>query len=178
MQRESTKNQHTSRKKQKGFVSGIASREQMSLTHLAGEANESVAATLRQTNSSVDGLIKAEALGRLHLADPNEVAHDKAPHALMQLLLAFNNPFVLVLLGLSIITFFTDVYFAAPDDRSWTGLSILLTMVSVSSLLRFFQEYRSNKAAERLKSMVRTTAYRNPPCNRVRAAREAGNRDA
>jgi Mg2+-importing ATPase len=31
-------------------------------------------------------------------------------------------------------------------------------MVSVSSLLRFFQEYRSNKAAERLKSMVRTTA--------------------
>ena len=158
MRHESIKNQHTSRKNQKGFISGAAAREQISLAHLATEANESVAATLKQTDSSLDGLLTAEAIGRLHLAGPNEVAHDKAPHALMQLLLAFNNPFVLVLLGLSIITFFTDVYFAAPDDRSWTGLGILLTMVSVSSLLRFFQEYRSNKAAERLKSMVRTTA--------------------
>jgi Mg2+-importing ATPase len=50
------------------------------------------------------------------------------------------------------------VYFAEPDERDWTGVIILLTMVSISSLLRFFQEYRSNQAAERLKSMVRTTA--------------------
>ena len=158
MQHESTNNQHTSRKKQKGFVSGTARREQISLAHVVSEANESVAATLKQTFSSLDGLLRDEALERLQFAGPNEVAHDKAPHALVQLLLAFRNPFVLVLLGLSVITFFTDVYFASPDDRSWTGLSILLTMVSVSSLLRFFQEYRSNKAAERLKSMVRTTA--------------------
>jgi Mg2+-importing ATPase len=158
MQHESTNNQHTSRKKQKGFVSGTARREQISLAHVVSEANESVAATLKQTFSSLDGLLSDEALERLQSAGPNEVAHDKAPHALVQLLLAFRNPFVLVLLGLSVITFFTDVYFASPEDRSWTGLSILLTMVSVSSLLRFFQGYRSNKAAERLKSMVRTTA--------------------
>ncbi|EEA04355.1 magnesium-translocating P-type ATPase [Burkholderia sp. H160] len=158
MQHESIKNQHTSRTTQQGFVSGSAWRQQRSQSHVVSEANESVGATLTKTNSSLNGLLKADALERLHLAGPNEVAHDKAPHALVQLLLAFRNPFVLVLLGLSVITFFTDVYFAAPDDRSWTGVSILLTMVTVSSLLRFLQEYRSNKAAERLKSMVRTTA--------------------
>ncbi|WP_075643834.1 magnesium-translocating P-type ATPase [Paraburkholderia monticola] len=158
MQYESKNNQHTSRTKQKGFVSGPFSREQRAHAHVVTEANESVSATLAKTNSSLDGLLKTDALERLHLAGPNEVAHDKAPHALTQLLLAFRNPFVLVLLALSVITFFTDVYFAAPDDRSWTGVGILLTMVTVSSLLRFIQEYRSNKAAERLKSMVRTTA--------------------
>src|ERR1700759_534683 len=102
MQHEPQKNQHTSRKKQKGFVSGNARREQISLAHLVSEANESVAATLKQTFSSLDGLLTTEALSRLHLAGPNEVAHDRAPHALVQLLRAFNNPFVLVLLGLSI----------------------------------------------------------------------------
>ena len=158
MQYESKKNHHTSRTTQRGFVSGSFSREQRAHAHGVTEANESVGATLTKTNSSLNGLLKTDALERLHLAGPNEVAHDKAPHALAQLLLAFRNPFVLVLLCLSVITFFTDVYFAAPDDRSWTGVGILLTMVTVSSLLRFIQEYRSNKAAERLKSMVRTTA--------------------
>ncbi|WP_233853170.1 magnesium-translocating P-type ATPase [Paraburkholderia sp. HD33-4] len=158
MQYESINKPHTSRTTQKGFVSGSANREQRSRPHVVSEDNESVSATLTKTNSSLNGLLMSDALERLHLAGPNEVAHDKAPHALLQLLLAFRNPFVLVLLGLSVITFFTDVYFAEPDDRSWTGVSILLTMVTVSSLLRFVQEYRSNKAAERLKSMVRTTA--------------------
>ena len=158
MQHESTKKPHTSRKKQKGFVSGTAGRDQRSFAHVVSEANESVDATLKQTNGSLDGLLTADALERLQRAGPNEVAHDRAPHALVQLLRAFKNPFVLVLLGLSVITFFTDVYLAAPDDRNWTGVGILLTMVTASGLLRFFQEYRSNRAAERLKSMVRTTA--------------------
>ncbi|MDR6448528.1 Mg2+-importing ATPase [Paraburkholderia terricola] len=139
-------------------MSGSAGRDQRSFAHVVSEANESVDATLKQTNSSLDGLLTADALERLQRAGPNEVAHDRAPHALVQLLRAFKNPFVLVLLGLSVITFFTDVYLAAPDDRNWTGVGILLTMVTASGLLRFFQEYRSNRAAERLKSMVRTTA--------------------
>ncbi len=35
---------------------------------------------------------------------------------------------------------------------------IILTMVSLSGLLRFWQEFRTNRAAQALKKMVRTTA--------------------
>ena len=88
----------------------------------------------------------------------NEVDHDKAPHALIQLYLAFKNPFVLVLLALSFITYLTDVQFSAPGEQSWVGIIILTTMVTLSSFLRFFQEYRTGKSAEKLKSMVSNTA--------------------
>ena len=63
-----------------------------------------------------------------------------------------------MLLVLAAISFFTDVYFAAPDDRDYVGMTILLTMVTISALLRFVQEFRSLRAAEKLKAMVRTTA--------------------
>jgi len=39
-----------------------------------------------------------------------------------------------------------------------TAIIIILVMVSLSGLLRFWQEYRSNKAVEALKSMIKTTA--------------------
>ncbi|KFX66189.1 magnesium ABC transporter ATPase [Burkholderia sp. K24] len=134
------------------------SNERKHSARIVSEANNSINTTLLHTQSSLDGLVEADAEERLHQNGPNEVAHDKPPHVVVQLLLAFKNPFVIVLLVLVGISYLTDIYFAAPDDRDWTGIGILLTMVTVSSLLRFFQEYRSSKAAERLKSMVRTTA--------------------
>ncbi|MGF6743603.1 magnesium-translocating P-type ATPase [Paraburkholderia atlantica] len=150
---------HESRLRQKGFLSGSSSRDRNRISaQIASEAGNSIEATFLHTQSSVDGLVDADAEQRLRSTGPNEVAHDKPPHALIQVLHAFYNPFVIVLLVLAGISYCTDVHFAAAGDRDWTGVSILLTMVTVSSLLRFFQEYRSNKAAERLKSMVRTTA--------------------
>jgi Mg2+-importing ATPase len=149
---------HSSSRKQRGFIRTSTSRERGHSARVASEAGNSIETTLLHTQSSLDGLVQAEAQIRLQHAGPNEVAHDRPPHALLQLLLAFRNPFVMVLFVLAGISFLTDVYFAAPDDRTWTGVGILLTMVTVSSLLRFIQEYRSNRAAERLKSMVRTTA--------------------
>lgn len=158
MSRQTPPNQHKSRHKQKGLLSMSTASEPTPLADVASEACNSVKSTLQRMKSSPDGLSMAEALERLHLDGPNEVAHDRPPHAMTQLLLAFKNPFVMVLLGLAVISFITDVYTAAPDERDWTGVTILLTMVTVSALLRFVQEYRSNKAAEKLKSMVRTTA--------------------
>ncbi|HHK8063917.1 TPA: magnesium-translocating P-type ATPase, partial [Serratia marcescens] len=90
----------------------------------------------------------------------NQVAHDKAPHALIQLIKAFNNPFIFVLMVLAAISFFTDYWLPrqSGEETELTGVIIILTMVTLSGLLRFWQEYRTNKAAEALKSMVRTTA--------------------
>ena len=85
--------------------------------------------------------------------------HDKAPPALVQLIQAFNNPFIYVL-ALALVSFFTDYWMPLRhgEETDLTGVIIIVTMVTLSGLLRFWQEFRTNKAAQALKSMVRTTA--------------------
>jgi Mg2+-importing ATPase len=89
---------------------------------------------------------------------PNEVSHEKAPAWYIQLLSAFANPFIVVLLVLATISFIMDVLLAAPEDRDYKTVIVISIMVMLSSLLRFIQEFRSNAAAEKLKSLVTTTA--------------------
>ncbi len=108
-------------------------------------------ATLRHTEANLDGLVDSEAAARLARNGANEVAHEKMPHWFMQLASCFKNPFILVLIVLTAISYATD-----PDDL--TGTIIVGTMVAISVFMRFFQEYRSSRAAEKLKAMVRTTA--------------------
>ncbi|KVP46708.1 magnesium-translocating P-type ATPase [Burkholderia ubonensis] len=124
----------------------------------AQEAARPLEDTLKALRTSTRGLTYEQATDRLQLDGPNEIAHDKPPHWTRQLLMSFHNPFVYVLLVLAAISFCTDVWFAAPGDRDYVGMTILLTMVTISALLRFAQEFRSLRAAEKLKAMVRTTA--------------------
>jgi len=128
----------------------------------AREAQNGLAVTLANLNATPHGLTELEVEGRLARGGYNEVAHDKPPHALVQLLKALNNPFIYVLLTLAGISFFTDYWLpisqGESDDADLTKVIIIMTMVTLSSLLRFWQEYRSTKSAETLKAMVRTTA--------------------
>ncbi|SQI36188.1 Magnesium-transporting ATPase, P-type 1 [Leminorella richardii] len=116
--------------------------------------------TLANLNCNRIGLTRENVDERLEAFGPNHVAHEKAPHALMQLISAFNNPFIYVLLALAAISFFTDYWLPlqSGEETDAIGVSIILIMVSLSGLLRFWQEYRTNKASEALKSMVHTTA--------------------
>jgi len=70
---------------------------------------------------------------------------------------AFINPFTVVLFVLAILSFITDVIAAAPGDKDPTAVIIVLTMVFISGMIRFVQEYRSGGAAEKLNEMVETT---------------------
>ncbi|CAI0770457.1 magnesium-translocating P-type ATPase [Serratia marcescens] len=127
---------------------------------IAQEATNSIAQTLANLKCNRNGLTQDDADERLEQFGANQVAHDKAPHALIQLIKAFNNPFIFVLMVLAAISFFTDYWLPRQngEETELTGVIIILTMVTLSGLLRFWQEYRTNKAAEALKSMVRTTA--------------------
>ncbi|MFI8415807.1 magnesium-translocating P-type ATPase [Serratia sp. NPDC078593] len=127
---------------------------------IAQEAKNSLDQTLANLNCNRLGLTQEDAQERLGYFGANQVAHEKAPHALIQLIGAFNNPFIFVLMILAAISFFTDYWLPAQhgEETDLTGVSIILVMVTLSGLLRFWQEYRTNKAAEALKSMVRTTA--------------------
>ncbi len=87
----------------------------------------------------------------------NEITHEKAPSWYKQLLHAFINPFIGVLIVIAAISLITDVSLASPGDRDYKTVIVVSVMVLLSSLLRFWQEFRSNKAAEQLKNMVKTT---------------------
>lgn len=127
---------------------------------IAEEAKASLDSTLSALSASPEGLVEGDAADRLLDYGPNRVAQEKVPHALVQLLQAFNNPFIYVLTTLAIISFFTDYWLPLQrgEETDLIGVIIILVMVSLSGLLRFWQEFRTNKAAEALKSMVRTTA--------------------
>ncbi|MBU9516913.1 magnesium-translocating P-type ATPase [Burkholderia multivorans] len=148
-----------SKKKQRGFVAArAAARHDTPTVRAAQHAARPLDELLKTLHTTARGLTEMQAAERLQNDGPNEIAHDKPPHWTIQLLHAFHNPFVYVLLVLAAIGFMTDVWFAAPDDRDYVGTTILLTMVVISAVLRFVQEFRSLRAAEKLKAMVRTTA--------------------
>ena len=114
----------------------------------AFRANDELLAALETTTAGLD---EEQIEARLHRDGPNEVSHEKPPHWSRQLLRAFKNPFIIVLLVLAVVQ-----VFATPDDMS--GPIIIAVMVAISVLLNFTQEFRSSRAAENLKAMVRNTA--------------------
>ncbi|HRO81796.1 MAG TPA: magnesium-translocating P-type ATPase [Alicycliphilus denitrificans] len=116
---------------------------------LAAAAGADAAALLRQLGSAETGLTEAQADAiRLH-AGPNEVEHEKPLPWWMHLWHCFRNPFNLLLTLLAAISLFT---------HDMKGALVIGTMVVLSTLLRFWQEGRSNKAADALKAMVGNTA--------------------
>ncbi|MGL5655651.1 MAG: magnesium-translocating P-type ATPase [Fusobacteriaceae bacterium] len=87
----------------------------------------------------------------------NVITNKKKDGILYKLYHSFINPFSLVLIFLAVVSFFTDYYLAIPEERSLTAVIIILTMVTLSGVLRFVQEGKSTKAGEKLKAMINTT---------------------
>jgi Mg2+-importing ATPase len=112
---------------------------------------------LTQLDTARSGLTPEQVEERLERYGPNEVTHEKPPTWYFQLFHAFLTPFNGVLFAVSVVSFFSDVVFAAPEDRTFRTIIVLITMVLLSTLLRFWQEFRSNNAAEELKAMVSST---------------------
>jgi magnesium-translocating P-type ATPase len=114
----------------------------------AFRANDELLAALETTPAGLD---EEQIETRLHRDGVNEVSHEKPPHWTLQLLHAFKNPFIVVLLVLACVQL-------ATDHTNLTGPTIIAVMVGISVFLSFTQEYRSSMAAEKLKAMVRNTA--------------------
>ncbi|MFC9293450.1 magnesium-translocating P-type ATPase [Streptomyces sp. NPDC057011] len=123
-------------------------------TRLVGERLAEVSArpgvlVLQDVDSSRDGLTHAEAALRLERHGPNAIAQERAPLWFVQLGKAYWNPFIGVLVFLAAVMYWQD-----PADP---GVVILSVMVGISGLLRFWQEFRSGRAADALKKLVTTT---------------------
>ena len=116
------------------------------------------ASFFEQLETRETGLTEEQVQDKQQRFGVNEVEHEKAPSWYIQLLQAFINPFIGVLIVIALVSLITDVWMARPGDRDYKTITVVSIMVLLSSLLRFWQEFRSNKAAEQLKSMVKTTA--------------------
>lgn len=103
------------------------------------------------------GLNNEEVEKRQSLYGRNEVEHEKKMHPLTMLIKAFINPFIGVLTALIIISYIIDVYIAAPEEKDFTSIIIIASMVILSTILRFWQEYKASVSSEALQKMVTNT---------------------
>lgn len=88
----------------------------------------------------------------------NVLAKQKHITLLRRFLEAFLSPFTVVLLLLAITSLATDVLMAAPEERSYITVVIIVALVLFSGILRFIQEGRSNRVADQLLNMIQTTS--------------------
>lgn len=126
-----------------------ASSSTDSSSALVDIARRDVAGVLQLFDTSPAGLSEDEAKRRLEKAGLNEIAREKPIVWYIQLLRTMTNPLSLLLIVLAIVSFLTG---------SFVSGCIILAMVLFGGLLRFSQEFQSNKAAEKLREMVSTTA--------------------
>lgn len=108
-------------------------------------------------DSTEEGLDEKEASQRLEEFGLNEVVYEKRRPWYIYLLRSFADPFILILLFIVFITYFTDIAFAHPDDKSYITIVIISILIAISVILRFTQEYKSQVTADNLKELVPTT---------------------
>lgn len=110
---------------------------------------------IKTYNVKPDGLSSTEAIEKLHRYGANEIKQAKPKKWYNYFLESLFSPFNCILLGIVAILFYTDVYLA--EVPSYANIIVIAILVTASTLLEFFEEYRSNKAAEKLKDLVATT---------------------
>jgi Mg2+-importing ATPase len=103
---------------------------------------------LAELGSNRNGLTDDEVEARRERFGRNEVAHEKPPTWYAELARAFANPFNFLLTTLAIVSGVTG------DQEAMTVIGV---MVVFSTGLRFVQEFRSNKSAQALRALVRTS---------------------
>jgi Mg2+-importing ATPase len=116
------------------------------LLEKARAASDSI---LKQLDTQLGGLSEPEASSRWKKVGANEIAREKPPSSLMRLLGNVKNPLVLLLIALGILSYLTG------DQRATV---MILVMVVLGVVLRFFQELRADNAAAKLRAMVGSTA--------------------
>lgn len=110
---------------------------------------------IKKYNVNQSGLTNAEAQRRIDKLGLNEITGSKSKKWYHYFLSSLFSPFNCILLGIVAILTYTDIYL--PETPSYANIIVIAILVTASTLLDFFEEYRSNKAAEELKELVATT---------------------
>lgn len=87
----------------------------------------------------------------------NRLSGRASDTVLYRLRRAFLNPFTIILFVLACISFLTDVVLASNFSRNITTVVIILCMLLISGTVRFTQELRAKRIADRLTGMIAST---------------------
>ncbi len=117
-------------------------------THETMARHPGLAKLLEQLQTSEQGLSTQEGRRRLAQWGPNELTGARRLLALEQLFTLLLNPLVIILLIASLVSWFLGEQINA---------AIIAAMVLLSVLINFIQAYRSQRAAERLRTQVTPT---------------------
>jgi Mg2+-importing ATPase len=103
----------------------------------------------QELETNENGLVGCEVKERLKKDGLNEIAYEQPPSWYNLLFRSYVNPFNIL------VTILGFIYFFLGDTD---GTIIIAAMVILSVGIRYIQEFRSNRAAEKLKAMVSTKA--------------------
>jgi len=106
-------------------------------------------AACERLGSSPDGITRRQAKARLQRYGLNVVTREQQPSIARELWNRFRNPLNGLLISLALVSWALDDVRAAV---------VVLVMVVLAVVTSFIQEHRSNQAAARLRSMVKTHA--------------------
>jgi Mg2+-importing ATPase len=107
-------------------------------------------AALGYLQSDYGGLSEEEIAKRLSLAGHNVLSTNKPPTWWQLLLRVLPNAFNFLLILLATIS-------VATPSPQWSTFAILMVMIAISVVVRFWQEYKSNVATIKLQESVSST---------------------
>ena len=125
------------------IIEGDKVKNELSYYELSNMTQEEI---FKMYNTNKNGLGKNEVLERLHLYGENVASDNKKKGVLYFLIDSFNDKFILILIVLAIINYFTG---------DMIGSIIILVITVISALISFFQNYSTYKFNLKLKEKIR-----------------------
>ena len=134
----------------------VNSKEEVDVAKMYGEeCLLSKDAFIKKHKIRENGLSTQEANRRLQGLGYNEIKQTKPKRWYNYFLESLFSPFNIILLGITLLLVYTDIIL--PKSPSYANISVILILVTATTLLDFVEEYRSNRAASKLKDLVATT---------------------
>ena len=120
------------------------------------ECISSVDEFIKENGFKKRGLSTEEARKNIDKYGKNELKQKKPKQWYNYFFESLFSTFNLILLGIVLVLFYTDVILTTPPN--YANIIVILILITASTLLEFFEVYRSNKAAEKLKNLVSAKA--------------------
>lgn len=120
------------------------------------ECTSSVDEFIKENGFKKRGLSTEEARKNIDKYGKNELKQKKPKQWYNYFFESLFSTFNLILLGIVLVLFYTDVILTTPSN--YANIIVILILITASTLLEFFEVYRSNKAAEKLKNLVSAKA--------------------
>ena len=105
--------------------------------------------------NTITGLSSLEVTNNISKYGVNEIKQAKQKRWYSFLFASFFSPFNSILLGIIFVLIYTDIIL--PEESSYANIIVIIILIVASTLLDFFEEFRSNIAANKLKDLVATT---------------------